>query len=65
MIAEHPLTYKIINIMKKIDFVLCALFFVLIIAAKPSDAYEKAMKSAIEQVFQAQRPRKDNVEAPR
>ncbi len=40
--------------MKKIDFVLCALFFVLIIAAKPSDAYEKAMKSAIEQVFQAE-----------
>lgn len=40
--------------MKKIDFLLCALFFAMIIAAKPSDAYEKAMKSAIEQVFQAE-----------
>lgn len=40
--------------MKTFDFLLCALFFALAIAATPSDAYEKAMKSAIEKVFQAE-----------
>lgn len=40
--------------MKILDFLLCAVFFSLIVAATPSDAYEKAMKSAIEKVFQAE-----------
>lgn len=40
--------------MKILDILLCAVFFVLAVAATPSDAYEKAMKSAIEKVFQAE-----------
>lgn len=40
--------------MKKLDLILCALFFSLIIAATPSDAYEKAMQSAIETLFSAE-----------
>lgn len=37
--------------MKKIDFVLCVLFFSLIIVVIFSDVYEKVMKFVIEKVF--------------